>query len=272
VRARNYLEQIARSEPELAIVEDDLRSWNEDRANAEIARLNAENESVKRDLELAFEKAGGLKQTIEALENSRASSRKRFQLGGVASRIHQSAEDWMALSLAERAVDRISRRLEETSVSGTLSVASRLLDRMTQGRFRRIWAPLGGHHLRVDDEYGRHHRVEELSGGTREQMFLAIRMALVQEFAERGADLPMVMDDVFVNFDQVRTEAAVETLLEFADRGHQILFFTCHLHLARLFHDRGITTVRLPGPRPSSDYSASESARTPEPVAGRRAG
>jgi uncharacterized protein YhaN len=65
--------------------------------------------------------------------------------------------------------------------------------------------------------------------------------------AEQGIELPMVFDDVLVNFDQQRTEAAVETLLEFAEQNQQVLFFTCHLHLAHLFEARGHKPIWLPG-------------------------
>ena len=70
----------------------------------------------------------------------------------------------------------------------------------------------------------------------------------------------MVLDDVVVNFDQLRTEAAVRTLLEFAEQGQQIMMFTCHLHLAHLFENQGVEPIWLPtragatntGPLPGS--------------------
>jgi uncharacterized protein YhaN len=91
-----------------------------------------------------------------------------------------------------------------------------------------------------------------LSRGSREQLFLAIRLALVQEFARQGTALPMILDDVLVNFDQHRSEAAVDVLREFAERGHQVLLFTSHLHLARLFEDRGVEPIWLAGSRPNA--------------------
>ncbi|MCH7685807.1 MAG: hypothetical protein IH899_03860 [Planctomycetes bacterium] len=98
----------------------------------------------------------------------------------------------------------------------------------------------------VDDQDGRTLKVEQLSGGTREQLFLSIRFALMDEFRRRGIELPMILDDVIVNFDHHRADAAVETLQELTARGHQILFFTCHMHLAQLFENRGAKLIRLP--------------------------
>ena len=74
-----------------------------------------------------------------------------------------------------------------------------------------------------------------LSRGTREQLFLSLRLALVSLFARRGIKLPMILDDVLVNFDMQRAAATVDVLAEFGQQGHQLLVFTCHEHIARLF-------------------------------------
>jgi ABC-type Mn2+/Zn2+ transport system ATPase subunit len=124
---------------------------------------------------------------------------------------------------------------------------------MTSGRYHRIWAPLGEDFLCIDDEYGQTFRVEQLSGGTREQLFLAIRFSLVREFAKRGVELPLVMDDLFVNFDQERTDAAADCLLQVAAEGQQVLFFTCHEHIAQLFQRKNVEPLWLPGHRVAYD-------------------
>ncbi len=108
--------------------------------------------------------------------------------------------------------------------------ASGYLDRLTQGRYRRVWTPLGEHALRVDDAEGNSLPVEVLSRGTREQLFLSLRLALASSYARRGATLPLMLDDVLVNFDAERAKAAAAVLRDFAAAGHQLLIFTCHEH------------------------------------------
>ena len=141
-------------------------------------------------------------------------------------------------------------RFEKNCQPATLALASTYLEQLTQGKYKNIWTPLGQRHLRVDDETGDDFQVQQLSNGTREQLFLAIRMAMVKQFRDSGIELPMVLDDVLVNFDQQRTEAAVETLIDFTQQGQQILLFTCHLHLAHLFESKGAQPVWLPGHNP----------------------
>lgn len=63
----------------------------------------------------------------------------------------------------------------------------------------------------------------------------------------------MVLDDITVNFDQTRTEAAADVLIDCAAKGQQFLFFTCHLYLARLFEERNIEPIWLPNREPSRE-------------------
>jgi uncharacterized protein YhaN len=69
---------------------------------------------------------------------------------------------------------------------------------------------------------------------------------MVKAFARQGVELPMVLDDVTVNFDNERSEAAVDTLTEFVRDGQQVLVFTSHLHFAQMFQKRGIEPIWLP--------------------------
>lgn len=171
----------------------------------------------------------------------------------------------MALQIEQDAVIQLRRRFEQENISGTLISASQYMHRMTAGRYHRIWAPLGEDFLCIDDEYGQTFRVEQLSGGTREQLFLAIRFALVREFAKRGVELPLVMDDLFVNFDQERTDAAADCLLDVAGEGQQVLFFTCHEHIAHLFQKKHIEPLWLPGHKVAYDAMKPELEETPHP-------
>ena len=74
-------------------------------------------------------------------------------------------------------------------------------------------------------------------------------MALVGAYARRGAVIPMVLDDVLVNFDGRRTRAAAEVLYDFSRNGYQILMFTCHDHMRDLFHELGADVRILPDHR-----------------------
>lgn len=70
----------------------------------------------------------------------------------------------------------------------------------------------------------------ELSRGTKEQLYLALRLGYASNYALKDSkrpNLPLIIDDAFVNFDPERTKCALNCLIEFA-KTNQILFFTCH--------------------------------------------
>ncbi len=93
---------------------------------------------------------------------------------------------------------------------------------------------------------GRPLPVESLSRGTREQLFLSLRLALASSYARRGSPLPLVLDDVLVNFDADRAKAAAAVLRDFAAEGHQLLVFTCHEHIHKLFKSLRVPVSQLP--------------------------
>ncbi len=241
------LRNAAAEEPELAIVEEDLENFDADHNQKRIDALSDELAQIERDRHAAFEELGGVKQSLKSLEADCEATQLRFEHSQTRHELARTAEEWLGIELARQAVDRVRSKFERTCQPATLALASKYLEQLTRGKYGNVWTPLGQRELRIDDERGQSLSVERLSGGTREQLFLAVRMATVHELGQKGIDLPMVFDDVLVNFDQVRTEAAVDTLCEFAEENRQILFFTCHLHLAHLFESRGVEPLWLPG-------------------------
>ena len=73
-----------------------------------------------------------------------------------------------------------------------------------------------------------------LSRGTKEQLYLALRLGFARNYSKDRngnpnglSDMPLIIDDAFVNFDRERTCAVLECLEEFS-KTNQVLFFTCH--------------------------------------------
>jgi uncharacterized protein YhaN len=75
--------------------------------------------------------------------------------------------------------------------------------------------------------------IEGLSDGTRDQLFLTLRLAGIEELLSKGTVLPFVADDLFVNFDDDRALAGLRVMADLATRT-QVLFFTHHRHLLDL--------------------------------------
>ena len=78
--------------------------------------------------------------------------------------------------------------------------------------------------------------VSGLSAGTEDQLYLALRVAAIEDYVSRAVPLPFVADDLFLNFDEERSAAGFRILGELAERT-QVLFFTHHEHLVGIARD-----------------------------------
>jgi uncharacterized protein YhaN len=89
--------------------------------------------------------------------------------------------------------------------------------------------------------------VSGMSDGTADQLYLALRLASVDEYLGRAHALPFVADDLLINFDDARAAAGFKVLAELGQKT-QILFFTHHRHLvdiAQATLGTGINVISL---------------------------
>jgi len=225
---------------------DELLQMNDNTCEARRNQLAEEIARLRKQIQELSERRGRINEQLEALIADNRLAAKRLELSVAEERIREVLHEWRVFALVWHILDIIRRDYETHRQPETLQRASGYSERLTQGRYRRVWTPVGDRVLRVDDAEGRCLSVEALSRGTREQLFLALRLALADCYARRGVVLPLVLDDVLVNFDGNRGRAAAEVLVEFAAAGHQLLFFTCHEHILRWFQALGAPIVCLP--------------------------
>ena len=207
---------------------------------------------VDEDLAQATRRCATLRGDFDHLAQQPDAEDARCAAARFAEREQQLLDQLAGLDLAGNLFDQQLAQFEARHQPETLELASRYLASLTGDRFRRVWTALGERHLQVEDSAGDSFRVEALSRGGREQLYLALRLALIERLHARGIEMPLLLDDVFSNFDEARSHNAIDVLLDFARRGHQVVYITCHQQLARQFEDRGQHTVWLAGP-PAAD-------------------
>jgi len=123
--------------------------------------------------------------------------------------------------------------------------ASKLFQLLTNGRYARVYSPFDGKKtLRILDASGREWGAEELSTGTREQLYLSFRLAVIEDFGESRVPLPILLDDILVNFDPERVTRTLTALGPLAKR-HQIIAFTCHPSQREAFEESGAAVHEL---------------------------
>lgn len=201
----------------------------------------------REDLRKLYEQRGRLDAEIHALAEDRRLAGVQFDLERIEAQLTAAVDRFTILAAVGRILDLVRENYETHKQPQTLIEASAWLARLTDNRYRRVWTPLGERALRVEDSAGKSFAIDVLSRGAREQLFLALRMAIIDSYARRGARLPIILDDVLVNFDVHRARSAVAALADFARSGHQVFVFTCHEHIEAMFRRAGADARRLPG-------------------------
>jgi uncharacterized protein YhaN len=215
---------------------------------------------------LASDRRAGIAAKVDATSQDRSTEALQVELADV--------EHQLAAQLdRRRLLERTGLLLEETRLTvardhqpPVLRDASHWLARLTDGRHTAITTTIDEARLEVHDRDGSVWKPERLSRGTREQVFLALRLALVRDLQRHGVPLPLVMDDALVNFDDERARAAARVLVEFVSdqpSERQMLVFTCHAHVAEIFAEANATVRSLS--EPGRTWRRSEPVALPAP-------
>jgi uncharacterized protein YhaN len=218
---------------------------------AEIDRLTTEVTDVETLRTASIEERRDARRERERLEISADVPRLQGDLESLRAELAVSLQRYRVVRTASGLIQTTLEGYVRDRQPGVLARASAAFAAVTEGRFRAVVQDAGADSdtVLVEQWDGARFTPDQLSRGTGEQLYLAIRLALVEEFAERGHALPMIMDDCLVNFDPQRAAAMARLIAASAARG-QCLFFTCHPVTASLFttaaHDP-TQVVRLPG-------------------------
>lgn len=189
---------------------------------------------------------GELGQEMKQLGEDDRLSIAHLELGCVERQIQSLVRRWQTLAMASSLLEDVCATFEKERQPETLREASSFLRQLTDGKYTRVWTPLGTNKLKVDCGEGQSLELDLLSRGTREAVFIALRLSLAAAYARRGVMLPLVLDDVLVNFDRNRALYAARTLKTFAEMGHQVMMFTCHKHIAEIFQEIDVQVRCLP--------------------------
>lgn len=148
----------------------------------------------------------------------------------------EAMQGWLQLELAGQLLQWATEQYRERHQGPMLQRASAMFRTLTLGGFERLIVELDKDKPELLGERANGQRVEVsgLSDGTRDQLYLALRLAALELQHGQGAQvLPLIADDLFINFDDVRTAAGLQVLGELS-RQRQVLFLTHHAHLVPL--------------------------------------
>ena len=155
-------------------------------------------------------------------------------------RLNARTMEHQAITMALEALESASRQMQERFSPALNRRTGELVHRLTGGRYEQVTLsreleasalPTGGIVPR---------RALALSGGTADQIYFALRLAVCQLCLPEDDPAPLVLDDALLAFDGQRLEQALYLLLELAGE-RQILLLTCQDREGRILQNKEIT-------------------------------
>ncbi len=221
---------------------ESLASTQPNELEAELARVEQRVQENRTECNDLRESMGKLEGQAERLVSEDALLENQVEQESLRARLNRDAREWTRRALAEAILKRAKERYETTRQPGVIRAAAERFARITEGHYPNIIKPLEEDDLFIQDGDGRVKGVVEMSRGTREQLYLSLRLGLIEEYESRAEPLPIIMDDVFVNFDDDRKPRVLDLLKEFSTT-RQVLLMTCHRETRELCLAHGARAI-----------------------------
>lgn len=201
-----------------------------DEIRAELDEQKARASEVEGEVETSILTEKAAQDALAAFMNEGQVNHAVAEREAAAAQMHLALERYLELSVARELVTAAMATIRAEQQDPLIQRASELFAATTLGEF-------SGIETDIDDKgqpivVGRRANggivsVATMSDGTRDQLFLAFRLASLENYAGATEPLPFIADDILVHFDDDRSRSTLDLLAEFG-RTNQVLLFTHH--------------------------------------------
>ncbi|MGH7135444.1 MAG: ATP-binding protein, partial [Pirellulales bacterium] len=205
-----------------------------DRLSRRISELETERDALLNTITLETK-------ALADMDAGSAAADAEEEAQSLAAQIAGDVETYVRLRLASAVLRAAIERYREKNQGPVLERASRLFAELTVGSFSGLRADYNEQGdavlvgMRAAD--GRSVPVDGMSDGTADQLYLALRLASLENYLAEHEPAPFVVDDILINFDNRRSLATLRVLAELSRRT-QVIFFTHHEHLVAMAREQ----------------------------------
>lgn len=221
---------------DIGTLEAELRVIDRDRLAADIAYHKTELAALDAKKRELHERIGRIDGEIGRLSGESKAAEAAAEAQEHLARARGQLDKYLRARLSVMVLEREMERYREQNQGPILKHASELFGRLTHGRFSALRVDYDQNDravLQCVRNDGRTVKVEGLSDGTRDQLFLSLRLASLLRYGQNSEPMPLIVDDILVHFDDERAAAALSVLGEVCEHT-QVLFFTHHARLREL--------------------------------------
>ena len=204
---------------------------NPDTLPGEIDTLSREIEhALNPEIKRLSQIIGEENKELEQMDGSATAAEAAESAQSTLARIRRLADRYVRVRLAAIILHQEIERYRAENQDPVVAIASRLFGQLTLGSF-------AGLRTDVDDQGtpiltgervdGGRVSVEKMSSGTRDQLYLALRLAALEWRIHSSEPMPFIVDDILINFDDDRTRVTLKILADLAEKT-QVILFTHH--------------------------------------------
>jgi uncharacterized protein YhaN len=216
-------------------IEDIKKEKNDLDDKTELNELELKNKNTE---------LGEKKNELKRIEGESELAEVMTGLESERQKLHNAYKDWMAGKIAVKLLTDVKSKYEKEKQPEVVKNSNNYFSKITGQRYKRINVSLEEKEVTVFDAREVSKKIEQLSRGTREQLLLSLRLGFIEEYERKAEPLPVIVDEVLVNFDPGRAKRTAEVLHEFG-KNRQILIFTCHPETVEYFKPKDINQINI---------------------------
>lgn len=203
----------------------------------EYQKLSKEIEKKIADIGTLRQQQGAVRNEIFRLAGDHTITKVLQKKKEVEAEISSSLEEWLVHLFTQYVLEKTQERYESGKQPQVVAAANRFLLEMTNGKYSLV---IDSNKKDVGIIDGTHHVKDAKiwSSGTGDQVYLSIRLAMALSFGKQIEPLPIVLDDIFVRFDEGRQRETLRFLMELG-KEQQIFLFTCHERTMKIAEEVG---------------------------------
>ena len=201
----------------------------------EIESLTSQDESLVNELSELSARRQAATAAVDAIGGSADAAKAEGQRQEALAKMADAVERYLKVYTGAKLLKWSIEQYREAKQDPMLSLASTIFARLTLGSFVRLTVDFDSEPLKLQGRRrnGTAVDIEGMSDGTRDQLYLALRLAALNMHLDQAHVLPFIADDLFINFDDDRSMAGLEALGELSKKT-QVIFLTHHEHLLPL--------------------------------------
>ncbi|MCK5848013.1 MAG: hypothetical protein KAH01_02300, partial [Caldisericia bacterium] len=192
---------------------------------------------IDNDMARTLEKKGELNQKRDSVDTITRIGNAVQEKAFLKSELRKNAEKWFSNALALKIIQETKSGFEKSQQPEVIKFASSWIQTITNNRYSLMKtgeSKKSNESFILFDQLTSKKTEKEWSGGLADQVYLSIRMGLINELSKHGEILPIFLDDILIRFDSERQLRTAELILNVSSN-HQLFYFSCHPKILSLF-------------------------------------